>query len=34
MKRYKARAGNGFARYGIRGHLVKTNKSFRGGERL
>lgn len=34
MKRYYARGGNSFARYGLKGHTVSTFHRYRGGVRL
>lgn len=34
MKRFKAKRGNGFARYGIKAHSVIAGKHYRGGTRL
>lgn len=34
MKRYNASGNNGFARFGLRPHHVRTNSTFRGGRRL
>lgn len=34
MKRYRAKRGNGFARYGIKAHSVFTGRHYRGGVRL
>lgn len=34
MKRYKTSGSNGFARYGIKGHSVRTSNKYRGGVRL
>lgn len=33
MKRYKASGSNKFARYGVKGHAVRTLHSYRGGVR-
>lgn len=33
MKRYKANGNNKFARYGVKGHAVRTLHSYRGGVR-
>uniref|UniRef100_A0AAU8B4X6 Mobilization protein n=1 Tax=Dulem virus 209 TaxID=3145686 RepID=A0AAU8B4X6_9VIRU len=34
MKRYNARSGNSFARFGIRTHSLDRTNTYRGGQRL
>lgn len=34
MKRYKTNMGNKFARFGLRPHVVRTGRNFRGGVRV
>lgn len=33
MKRYNARGGNAFARFGIHPHFIRLGSNFRGGNR-
>lgn len=33
MKRYKKKANNSFARYGLKGHSLYTSHTYRGGVR-